>query len=114
MAIAFRDRIEFILNGQEVSLTAVPPRQTLLDWLRLDKRLTGSKEGCAEGDCGACSVLVGRLVEGQLIYESVNACIRFMGSLDACHVVTVEHLKGEDGKLHPVQQAMIDCHGSQC
>ncbi|MDB5554815.1 MAG: xdhA [Rhizobium sp.] len=114
MAIAYRDRIEFILNGQDVSLTSVPPRQTLLDWLRLDRRMTGSKEGCAEGDCGACSVLVGRLVEGRLVYESVNACIRFMGSLNACHVVTVEHLKGEDGKLHPVQQAMVDCHGSQC
>jgi len=114
MAIAFRNSIEFILNGQEVSLTSVPPRQTLLDWLRLDRRLTGSKEGCAEGDCGACSVLVGRLTMGKVIYESVNACIRFMGSLHGTHVVTVEHLKGEDGSLHPVQQAMVDCHGSQC
>jgi xanthine dehydrogenase small subunit len=114
MISAFGDRIEFILNGEEVALTRVPPRQTLLDWLRLDKRLTGSKEGCAEGDCGACTVLVGRLVEGELVYESVNACIRFIGSLHATHVVTVEHLKGKDGKLHPVQQALVDCHGSQC
>ncbi|MCB1446921.1 MAG: xanthine dehydrogenase small subunit [Rhizobiaceae bacterium] len=114
MTIAFGDRIGFILNGEEVALARVPPRQTLLDWLRLEKRLTGSKEGCAEGDCGACTVLVGRLVEGALVYESVNACIRFMGSLHATHVVTVEHLKGRDGKLHPVQQALVDCHGSQC
>jgi xanthine dehydrogenase small subunit len=114
MAIAFGDKIGFILNGQEVALTKVPPRQTLLDWLRLEKRLTGTKEGCAEGDCGACTVLVGRLLDGELVYESVNACIRFMGSLHATHIVTVEHLKGEDGKLHPVQQAMVDCHGSQC
>jgi xanthine dehydrogenase small subunit len=106
--------IRFILNGEDVELGAISPRLTLLDWLRLDKRLTGSKEGCAEGDCGACTMLVGRLIEGQLIYESVNACIRFMGSLNATHVVTVEHLKGEDGLLHPVQQAMVDCHGSQC
>lgn len=114
MTIAFRDRIGFILNGQEMTLDKVAPRQTLLDWLRLEKRLTGTKEGCAEGDCGACTVLVGRLLDGELVYESVNACIRFMGSLHATHVVTVEHLKGQDGKLHPVQQAIVDCHGSQC
>ena len=77
-------------------------------------RLRGSKEGCAEGDCGACTVLVGRLSAGKLIYEGVNACIRFVGSLDGCHVVTVEHLRGSDGGLHPVQQAMVDFHGSQC
>ena len=114
MTVAYKDEIGFILNGEEVALRSVPPRQTLLDWLRLEKRLTGTKEGCAEGDCGACTVLVGRLVDGALVYESVNACIRFMGSLHACHVVTVEHLKGRDGRLHPVQQAMVDCHGSQC
>jgi xanthine dehydrogenase small subunit len=114
MTIAFRDRLGFVLNGEEVSLGKVSPRQTLLDWLRLEKRLTGTKEGCAEGDCGACTVLVGRLIDGELVYESVNACIRFVGSLHACHVVTVEHLKAKNGKLHPVQQALVDCHGSQC
>src|SRR5690606_2981855 len=81
---------------------------------RLEKRLTGSKEGCAEGDCGACTVLVGRVSNGRLVYETVNSCIRFLGSLHATHVVTVEYLKGEHGQLHPVQQAMVDCHGSQC
>ena len=114
MTITYGDKIGLILNGQDVALSKVPPRQTLLDWLRLEKRLTGTKEGCAEGDCGACTVLVGRLLGGELVYESVNACIRFMGSLHATHVVTVEHLKGEGGKLHPVQQAIVDCHGSQC
>jgi xanthine dehydrogenase small subunit len=114
MTVDFGERIAFILNGEEVSLSKVGPRQPLLDWLRLDKRLTGTKEGCAEGDCGACTVLVGRLRDGELVYESVNACIRFMGSLHATHVVTVEHLRGREGKLHPVQQAVVDCHGSQC
>jgi xanthine dehydrogenase small subunit len=109
-----RNTIQFILNGEDIELGTISPRLTLLDWLRLDKRLVGSKEGCAEGDCGACTVLVGRLLQGKLVYETVNACIRFMGSLHGTHVVTVEHLKGKDGILHPVQQAMVDCHGSQC
>jgi xanthine dehydrogenase small subunit len=106
--------IRFILNGEEVTLGDFGPTDTLLDYLRLKRRLTGTKEGCAEGDCGACTVLVGRLVEGRLVYEGVNACIRFLGSLHGTHVVTVEHLAAKDGKLHPVQQAMVDCHGSQC
>ena len=97
-----------------VALSDVAPDETLLDYLRLRRSLRGTKEGCAEGDCGACTVLVGRLHGGKLFYESVNACIRFLGSLDSTHVVTVEHLKGADGKLHPVQQAMVDFHGSQC
>ncbi|KQV34951.1 MULTISPECIES: xanthine dehydrogenase small subunit [unclassified Rhizobium] len=110
-----RSELRFILNGQDVSLRDVAPDQTLLAWLRLSKLLKGTKEGCAEGDCGACTVLVGRLTpSGSLVYEGVNACIRFMGSLDGCHVVTVEHVAARDGKLHPVQQAMVDYHGSQC
>ena len=106
--------IRFILNNQEISLTDVKPDTTLLDWLRLDRRLRGSKEGCAEGDCGACTVLIGRLLGDEIIYDSVTACIRFVGSLHGSHVVTVEHLRGKDGVLHPVQQAMVDHHGSQC
>ncbi|WP_025030442.1 xanthine dehydrogenase small subunit [Nitratireductor aquibiodomus] len=109
-----RSEIRFLLNGTPVALGNARPDETLLDYLRLRQRLTGTKEGCAEGDCGACTVLVGRLRKGELVYESVNACIRFLGSLDACHVVTVEHLKRADGSLHPVQQAMVDYHGSQC
>ena len=109
-----RSELRFILNGEDVVLADVRPDETLLDFLRLRRALTGTKEGCAEGDCGACTVLVGRLSNGELTYESVNACIRFLGSLHGTHVVTVEHLKPRNGELHPVQKAMVDFHGSQC
>src|SRR5690606_34284817 len=102
---SIRNEIRFIVNSEDVVLADVAPDETLLDYLRLRRSLRGSKEGCAEGDCGACTVLVGRLSGGKLVYESVNACIRFVGSLDGCHVVTVEHLGDGTSKLHPVQQA---------
>ena len=114
MSVTIRNHIRFYLNERLVSLESVPPDLTLLDYLRLQTRLTGTKEGCAEGDCGACTVLVGSLRRGGLVYETVNACIRFVGSLDGCHVVTVEYLRGAEGGLHPVQQAMVEHHGSQC
>jgi len=109
-----RSEIRFVVNDRDVTLTAVGANDTLMDHLRIDRRLTGTKEGCAEGDCGACTVLAGRLRNGALHYEPVNSCIRLTASLDGCHVVTIEHLSGPDGRLHPVQQAMVDHHGSQC
>lgn len=109
-----RNTLRFILNDEVVHLEDVSPTLTLLDYLRLQRLLTGTKEGCAEGDCGACTVLVGRIGPKGLVYETVNACIRFMASLDACHVVTIEHLADINGHLHPIQQAMVDHHGSQC
>lgn len=112
--VAIRNEIHFLLNDRQVSVADAGSAETLLDFLRLRHRLRGTKEGCAEGDCGACTVLVGRILDGELVYETVNACIRFVGSLDGCHVVTVEHLKRPDGSLHPVQQALVDEHGSQC
>ncbi len=109
-----RSEIRFLLNDEPVVLSTVGSSDMLLDFLRIEQRLTGTKEGCAEGDCGACTVLVGRLRDGELHYKPLNACIRFLASVDGCHVVTVEHLRGSEGGLHPVQQAMVDHHGSQC
>lgn len=114
MAVDIRNTVRFLLNDRLVELQAVSPVRTLLDFLRLDRELRGTKEGCAEGDCGACTVLVGRLLGGRLKYEAVNACIRFVGSLDGCHVVTVDALATPGGLLHPVQQAMVDTHATQC
>lgn len=106
--------IRFILNTAEITRDSFAPDETLLDFLRIEHSLTGTKEGCNEGDCGACTVLIGRLYGGELVYESLNACIRLTGTLHGCHVVTVEHLSAANGKLHPVQQALVDHHGSQC
>jgi len=109
-----RDTIQFVLNGADVTVTPTDPTMTLLDFLRLRRRLTGTKEGCAEGDCGACTVLVGRLVGEEVRYDAVNACIRLLASLDRRAVVTVERLKEPGGALHPIQRAMVELHASQC
>lgn len=107
-------QLRFLLNDTEVALTEVGASDTLLDHLRLTRRMTGTKEGCAEGDCGACTVLAGRLTPDGLVYEPINACIRLMASCHATHIVTVEHLRGPEGGLHPIQAAMVAHHGSQC
>jgi len=109
-----RESIRFLFGREERTLADVDPTLTVLDWLRLRERRTGAKEGCAEGDCGACTVLVGRLEDGRVRYEAINACIRFAATLDGCHLVTVEDLRDADGRLHPVQQAIVDHQGTQC
>lgn len=105
--------LRFLHRGAVVEITTLPPMTTVLDWLRLDKRLTGTKEGCGEGDCGACTVALGRVKDGRLVYEPANACILLVGQLDGAELVTVEDL-AVGGRLHPVQQALVDHHGSQC
>ncbi len=102
--------ITFLLNGESVELRNVSPTATLLDWLRDTRGLTGTKEGCNEGDCGACTVMVTDARGAR----ALNACILFLPQLDGCAVRTVEGISAPDGTLHPVQQAMIDHHGSQC
>ena len=103
-----RSILRFLLGDELIEIASCDPTLTVLDWLRLERRLTGTKEGCAEGDCGACTVVVGRLDRGTLRYEAINACIRFLPTLDGCQLLTVEHLKGADGALHAVQQAMVE------
>ena len=108
-----RQSIRFLRRGQVVELAAVPPMRTVLDYLRLEEKSRGTKEGCNEGDCGACTVALGSLRNGRIVYEPVNACILLMGQLDGKELVTVDDL-AENGALHPVQQAMVEKHGSQC
>ncbi|MFY8093609.1 MAG: xanthine dehydrogenase small subunit [Niveispirillum sp.] len=115
------DCVRFVHQGQVVTLSDVPPTRTVLDYLREDRGRRGTKEGCNEGDCGACTIVLGTRVgvlgmaEAESIqYRAVNACILFVTALDGKELVTVEDLASPDGTLHPIQQAMVDHHGSQC
>ena len=108
--------IQFILNSELIQLDSVQADTTLLDYLRLEADLKGSKEGCASGDCGACTVVIANLNKQQsdLEYAGVNACICLLGSVHGKQVITVEGLKPDAKTLHPVQQALVDNHASQC
>ncbi len=109
-----RDTVRFILGGEIRELSAVDPAMTVLQYLRGEPARCGTKEGCAEGDCGACSVVLAEPANGALRYSVVNACIQLVGVLDGKQLITVEDLSGADGALHPVQRAMVEKHGSQC
>ena len=116
--------IRFFHRGELVEVSGVHPTRSVLDWLREDARCTGTKEGCNEGDCGACTVVIGELPEHVdapdtavrgLSLRTVNACIQFLPTLHGKALFTVEDLKASNaGQLHPAQQAMVECHGSQC
>ena len=106
--------LRFLLNGQPCSEDGAPPSMTVLDWLRTRAHLTGTKEGCAEGDCGACTIALGRRVDGSLRLEAVNSCLMMLPQIDNCAVLTVEGLAAADGALHPVQQALVDTDATQC
>lgn len=104
----------FRLNDRTIRLKDFDPTGTLLDFIREQQHLTGTKEGCNEGDCGACTVAIGTLEQDEMIYRPVNACIQLLGMVHGRHVITVDHLSQADGPLHPVQDAMARNHGSQC
>ncbi|MDC6684561.1 2Fe-2S iron-sulfur cluster-binding protein, partial [Leclercia adecarboxylata] len=105
--------IQFLLNRELRSEQALDPNTTVLQYLREHRGKTGTKEGCASGDCGACTVVVGELVGDRLRYRTLNSCLTFVCTLHGKQLITVEDLKHQ-GQLHSVQQAMVDCHGSQC
>ena len=104
--------IRFLLGENPVEVTNFDPQATVLDWLRIQQQRTGTKEGCAEGDCGACTVVIGELKGESVRYRAINACILLLATLDGKQMITVEDLAEDD--LHPVQQALVDHHGSQC
>src|SRR5687767_12639311 len=109
-----RRTVRFLRRGQVVELDDFDPAEMLLDHLRLREGACGTKEGCAEGDCGACTVALGRMVGDRLVYEPVNSCILMSGMADGRDVVAVDDLAADGSPLHPVQQALVDHHGSQC
>jgi xanthine dehydrogenase small subunit len=108
--------IRFLLNGNVVEAKVVDPTRTVLQFLREDLALKGTKEGCAEGDCGACTIVVVEIDRSgdDIELKTVNACIQFLPTIDGKELITVEGLQGKDADLHPVQQALVDSHGSQC
>ena len=111
-SLIMSDAIKFILGDDVREVSGLPATMTLLQYLRTKEGLTGTKEGCAEGDCGACTVAVGELKDGKLSYKSACACILFLPTVDGKHILAVEHMKKD--KLHPVQEAMAKDHAAQC
>ena len=106
--------IRFVLDGNVVRVDGVEPTKSVLNYLRENLRRTGTKEGCAEGDCGACTVVLAELDGDGVRTRTVNACLQFVPVLDGKALFTVESIRQPDGSLHPAQEAMVRCHGSQC
>lgn len=106
--------ITFLLNQELRQESELSPNMTVLNYLRNQVNKTGTKEGCGSGDCGACTVVLGEVIDGQLHYRSVNSCLTFVSALHGKQLITVEDLQNSDRSLHPVQQAMVEFHGSQC
>ncbi len=110
------ETISFVLDGEVIEISDLDPTRTVLQYLRENLRRTGTKEGCAEGDCGACTVVIAELDDSgdSIQVRAINSCIQFLATLDGKELITIESLRGKDGVLHPAQQAMVDYHGSQC
>ncbi len=108
------DTIQFIYNNKIVKLKNPDPNRTILDFVRSDLKQKGTKEGCAEGGCGACTVVLGELKNKKLHYKSINSCISFLPIIDKKHLILIENLSLNNDNLHPIQEAMVKFHGSQC
>jgi len=108
------DKIKFVWENKVYLINNPDPNETILNYVRLKLKKTGTKEGCAEGGCGACTVVLGELENNKIIYKAINSCISFVPSLEGKQLILVEDLVLKNGKLHPIQDAMIKYHGSQC
>ena len=108
------DTIQFLFSNQIYKIKNPDPNKTILSYVRDDLKKTGTKEGCAEGGCGACTIVLGELQKNKIIYKAINACIAFLPTLNGKQLILVEDLIGNNQKLHPVQEAMVKFHGSQC
>ena len=106
--------IQFIYNDDIIKLKNPDPNRTILDFIRSDLKQKGTKEGCAEGGCGACTVVLGELKNKKLHYKSINSCISFLPMIDKKHLILIENLSNKKDNLHPIQEAMVKFHGSQC
>jgi len=108
------DIIRFVFENKIHEIKNLDPNETILNFIRLRLKKTGTKEGCAEGGCGACTVVIGELKKNNIVYKTINSCIAFTTSLEGKQLLVVEDLIQKDGSLHPVQSAMVNFHGSQC
>ena len=106
--------IKFIFENKIHEIENPDSNETILNYVRLKLKKTGTKEGCAEGGCGACTVVLGELNNNKIIYKAINSCIAFVPSLEGKQLLIVEDLISKNGSLHPVQNAMVKYHGSQC
>ncbi len=104
--------VKFLLNDKLIEIKNPDPNQTLLSYIRTELKKTGTKEGCSEGGCGACTIVLGELVDNKIEYKAINSCISFVPSLNGKQLIIVEDLVSQNGKLHPVQDAMVKFHGS--
>ena len=106
--------IDFVYQNKIIKIKNSDSNETLLNYIRTKLKKTGTKEGCAEGGCGACTVVLGDLKKNEINYKAINSCITFLPTLQGKQLILVEDLISKEGLLHPVQQAMVNYHGSQC
>ena len=108
------NNIEFVYQDRIFEIKNPDPNEILLNYIRTKLKKIGSKNGCSEGGCGACTVVLGEIKNNEINYQAINSCITFLPTLQGKQLILVEDLISKDGSLHPVQQAMVNYHGSQC